>query len=120
LAPPVAEPEEPAGEDEEAMAVAKRAGSSSISEIRSTLRESSIALFRRSRTSFSLFDLLYFCEKLSAFASSSGIPSRRLEVEDVRAGRNTVRLERALAAATTDLCDLEDRACKERRLLFDD
>ena len=118
--PLVADPGEPAGEDEEAMVVAKRAGSSSISETLSTLRDSSIALFRRSRTSFSLLDLLYFCEKLRAFTSSSGITSRRLEAEDVRAGRYSLRLERALAAATTDLCDREDRFCKERALLFND
>ena len=102
------------------MAVAKRVGSSRISQTLSTLRESSTALFRRSRTSFSVFDLLYFCEKPSAVASSSGMLFRRLEAEDVRVGRHSPRLERALAVATTDLCDREDKACKAIRLLFDD
>lgn len=102
------------------MAEVKRVGSSRISKTLSTLRERSKAFFRRSRTSFSVFDLLYFCEKPTASASSSGMLSRRLEAEEVRVGKHSLRLERALAVATTALCDREDRACMESRLLFDD
>ncbi len=114
----VVEPEEAGGAEEEAMAVAKREGSSNISDIRSTFRDTSIALFRLSRTAFSVFDLLYFCEKATAFSSRSGTPFRRLDAEDVRAGRHSPSVDNALDVAMTDRCDLEDKACKDSRLLF--
>lgn len=100
------------------MVVAKRLGSSNISDILSTFRDKSIALFRLSRTAFSVFDLLYFCEKAIAFSSRSGTPFRRLAAEDVRAGRYSRSVDSALEVVITDRCDLEERACKERRLLF--
>lgn len=106
--------------EQEAIAVANRVGSSRISETLSTFHDSSLAFFRRSRTAFSAFALLYFCEKLRAFSSSSGTPSRMLEAEEVRAGRYSPSLESELDAAMTDLCDRDDMDCRARRLLLAD
>jgi hypothetical protein len=99
--------------------VARRVGSSNISDTLSTFRDNNMAFFRRSRTVFSVFDLLYFWEKLKASLSSSGTPSRRLEAAEVRAGRCSRSVDSALDVAMTDLCDLEERACRERRVLID-
>lgn len=120
MTPLGAEPEELIEDEEEAIAVAKRMGSSSMSDTLSTFRDSIIAFLRWSRREFSVFDLLYFCEKRSAFSSSSGTSSRSLEAEDVIAGRYSRSVHSAFDVAMTDLCDLEESAWSESRLLFAD
>ena len=85
-----------------------------MSDTRSTFLDSSIVLFRLSRTVFSVL-LSYFAAKLAAANSSSGTPSCRSCACESRDGRRALRFEIWEDELMIALCDRFESAWRFRR-----